>query len=128
MREYIPKRSDQYTLPKNVYYQALYAVRDYARLRNEYNEMLYRSSTPDGQPHSTMPGDPTGRLAVRISELSDKLTAIDRALHMIPEEYRRGVADNVMYGCRYPYTACMKTWSNYRRKFLFYTAKYLRLL
>lgn len=128
MREYIPKREFPYKLPKNVYYQALYAVRDYDRMREEYNEMMHSTASSDGQPHGTTPGDPVGRMAVRRAELSDKLTAIDRALCAIPQEYRKGVADNVRYGNGYPCTAGIDTWSRYRRKFLFYAAKYLKIL
>ena len=128
MRDYIPKREFPYKLPRNVYYQALYAVRDYARVRSEYKEMLHASAPSDGQPHGSTPGDPTGKLAARRAELSDKLTAIDRALCEIPKEYRRGVADNVRYGAGYPLTmAGIATWSRYRRKFLYYVAKNLRL-
>ena len=41
MRDYIPKTC---TLPKAVYYQALYAVRDYDRLRAEYDDILHASA------------------------------------------------------------------------------------
>lgn len=128
MREYQPKREYPYKLPKAVYYQALYAVRDYDRVKREYNTMLGLSASPDGQPRSTAPGDPTGRLAIRRTELSDRLTAIDRALCEIPKEYRRGVANNVMYGSPYPYMASIATWSRWRRKFLYFVAAYLRLI
>lgn len=127
MRDYIPKREFPYKLPRNVYYQALYAVRDYDRILSEYNGMLHDTASSDGQPHGTTPGDPVGNMAARRADLSDKLTAIDKALCAIPPEYRKGVSDNVQYGAGYPYIACMKTWSNYRRKFLFHVAKNLRI-
>ena len=128
MRDYIPKREFPYKLPRNVYYQALYAVRDYDRILSEYNGLLHDTASSDGQPHGTTPGDPVGNMAARRADLSDKLTAIDKALCAIPPEYRKGVSDNVQYGAGYPYTACADTWSRCRRKFLYCVAKNLRMI
>lgn len=126
MREYFPKNIK---LPKPVYYQALYAVRDYDRLRAEYDEILHASAAPpDGQPHGTGSGQPVADKVIQLDVLHDKLTAIDRALAAIPPEYRRGVLDNVRYGWPYPYIADRGTWTRWRRRFLWLTAKYLRLL
>lgn len=126
MRDYIPKT---YSLPKAVYYQALYAVRDYDRLRAEYDDILHASAAPpDGLPHGSGSGQPVADKALRLNAISTKLTAIERALSGIPPEYRRGVLDNVRYGAPYPYTASYPTWSRWRRRFLWLAAKYLRLL
>lgn len=126
MRDYIPKT---YSLPKAVYYQALYAVRDYDRLRAEYDDILHASAAPpDGLPHGSGSGQPVADKAIRLNAISTKLTAIERALNGIPPEYRRGVLDNVRYGAPYPYTASYPTWSRWRRRFLWLAAKYLRLL
>lgn len=126
MRDYLPKT---YSLPKAVYYQALYAVRDYDRLRAEYDDILHASAAPpDGLPHGSGSGQPVMDKAIRLNAISAKLTAIERALSCIPPEYRRGVLDNVRYQAPYPYVACYRTWSTYRRRFLFGVAKNLRLL
>lgn len=126
MRDYLPKT---YSLPKAVYYQALYAVRDYDRLRAEYDDILHASAAPpDGLPHGSGSGQPVMDKALRLNAISTKLTAIERALSGIPPEYRRGVLDNVRYQAPYPYTASYPTWSRWRRRFLWLAAKYLRLL
>lgn len=126
MRDYLPKT---YSLPKAVYYQALYAVRDYDRLRAEYDDILHASAAPpDGLPHGSGSGQPVADKAIRLNAISTKLMAIERALNGIPPEYRRGVLDNVRYGAPYPYTASYPTWSRWRRRFLWLAAKYLRLL
>ena len=126
MRDYIPRN---YKLPRATYYQALYAVRDYDRLNAEYKEILHESAVPpNGLPKGNTPGRPTEDKALRLQQIGDRLTAIDRALMAIPEEYRKGVADNVRYKAPYPYTAGYATWSRWRRRFLYLVAKYLRLL
>ncbi len=128
MREYQVKASNPFWLPKAVYYQALYAVRDYDRLSKEYQEILFESApSADGQPRSTKIGNPTERKAERLVEVSDKLDAIERALEKLPEEYRKGVFDNVRKGTVYPYIAGRATWVRQRRRFLYYVSKNLHL-
>ena len=128
MRDYIPQKQDKYWLPANVYRQAKYAVRDYDRLKAEYNELLLPSVTGEGGGHGSTPGNPTENSAMRRAQLSDRLTAIDRAVAQIPEEYRRGLLDNIMYGAACPYSAGIATWSRQRRKLLYFVAKYLNIL
>lgn len=127
MRDYIPQKQDKYWLPANVYRQAKYAVRDYDRLKAEYNDLLLPSVTGEGG-HGSSPGNPTENSAMRRAQLSDRLTAIDRAVAQIPEEYRRGLLDNVMYGAACPYIAAPRTWATWRRRLLYYVAKYLNIL
>lgn len=128
MREYQVKRNNPFWLPKAVYYQALYAVRDYDRLCEEYRDIL-NSSAPcaDGQPRSSKIGNPTEQKAERLSEVSEKLDAIERALNKLPEEYRKGVFDNIRKNTAYPYIAGRATWVRYRRRFLYYVAHNLHL-
>lgn len=128
MREYQVKTSNPFWLPKAVYYQALYAVRDYDRLSKEYQEILFESApSADGQPRSTKIGNPTEYKAQRLAEVSEKLDAIERALEKLPEEYRKGVFDNVRKGAAYPYVAGRETWGRHRRRFLYHVAKNLHL-
>lgn len=130
MRDYQPKRNNPYWLPSAVYFQSLYAVRDYDRLRNEYDIILHGSppSVGDGQPRGTKPTDPVERKAEKLAGISEKLSAIERALDQLPQEYRRGVFNNVRYGTRYPYTASDGTWSRWRRRFLYFVANNLHIL
>ena len=128
MREYQVKRSNPFWLPKAVYYQALYAVRDYDRLCGEYQDILYSSApSADGQPRGTKIGNPTDQKAERLIEVSEKLDAIERALEHVPEEYRKGVFDNVRKNSAYPYIAGRETWGRHRRRFLYHVAKNLHL-
>lgn len=128
MREYQPKKDGPYRLPKAVYYQALYAVRDYDRLRREYDDILHASaSLSDGQPRGTGIGDPTERKVERLLQLGDRITAIERALAMLPEEYRKGVLNSIRYQSPYPYIAGRETWGKQRRRFLFFVAQNLGL-
>lgn len=129
MREYMPKKDYPEKLPPAVYYQALYAVRDYNRLRDELkNLQTYKSPLAGSGIHGSGVSDPTGRTAIRISEIRDRLTIIDKAFATIPEEYRQGLFDNIAYGCGYPYVASVRTWGRWRRRLLFAVAKNLGIL
>lgn len=86
----------------------------------EYRELVCRSTKTEG-------ADPTGAIAARRVELSDRLTAIDRAFAQIPEEYRQGVLDHLRYGGKYPFSAGEATWARWTRRVLYHVAKYLNI-
>lgn len=117
MREYQAK--GKYNLPQNVYLRTLYLIRDYDRLREEYTEILYRSPPPpDGQPGSRKVSDETAEKAIKMEAVARECRAVEQAIVCIPEEYRSGVVNNVMYRVPYPDTAGYATWSRHRRKFI----------
>ncbi len=128
MKDYQPKNTSKYWLPKAVYYQTLYAARDYDRLREEYTQLLHETHTrSDGQPRGTKRSDPTEKTVERLEETSNKLAAIEGALRGIPDEYRAGVFDNVRYQTPYPFTASRATWTRWRRYFICVLAYRLHL-
>jgi len=112
-----------YKLPKEVYMQTLWFVRTYPRMKEELSAQIGRSHKMDGQPRGTQPGDPTAATAIQCAELSAKIAAVDRALQEIPEEYRSGIFQNVVYRIPYPSYAAPNTWKQYRRRFLFRVAR-----
>lgn len=112
-----------FDLPKEIYMQTLWFIRDYPRLKDEYNDLLFRSHVMDGQPRGTDVGDPTGQTAVLSAELSKKIGAIESALLEIPCEYRDSILSSVLYRTKYKDYASRNTWKNYRRRFVFYVAK-----
>lgn len=131
MKEYQRNKNNPYKLPHNVYMQVLYAVRDYDRLRDVYQNNLYNSSSaPDGTPHSTGPGDPTQNRALRMYSVGRQIESVEQALVIVPNEYRRGIIDNIKYRCGYPVDvpAHPVTWSRWRSKFLWQVAKNMGLI
>ena len=112
-----------FDLPKEVYMQTLWFIRDYPRMKEEYESLMGRAHPMDGQPRGTDVGDPTGQTAVKCAELSDKIKAIELALGIIPEEYRQHIFESVVYRTPYPAFAALNTWKNYRRRFIYFVAK-----
>lgn len=114
------KKQGKYNLPQNVYLRTLYLIRDYERLKAIREDIIYGSPPPaDGQPRgSGSKADETASKAIRLEMISKECEAIEQAMICIPEEYRRGVVDNVMYQVRYPDTAHYRTWVKYKGKFI----------
>ena len=126
-KEYQRTKNNPYWMPRHVYMQIVYLVRDYDRMKAEADEILY--ATPDIQTGSVSePGNPTENKALKIAEMTKKVDAIDAALRMIPQGYRKGVFNNVAYSTRYPSIAGMATWARWRAKLLWYIAKKLYFL
>ena len=116
MRAYIPKSCG---LPDNVASQVYWLVKDYERMKLEYDNAIWDSpGPPDGQPRGNNTGDPTEREGMKRAELSKKLQAIEQAKLEIPEQYREGVWNNILYKTPYPIIAGRTTWWTYKTKFL----------
>ena len=58
MRDYQPHKSNPYRLPQTLYRRVLATVRDYDRMAAEYKEIAHETASGDGQPRSSIPGDP----------------------------------------------------------------------
>ena len=104
---------NKYQLPHTVRMRTIWLIKDYDRMKADYYALLEDSNGPaDGQPRGSTTGNPTERTGMRRAELSRNLEAVEQALISIPEEYRRGVWNNVVHRCRYPSVAGQAT---YRR-------------
>lgn len=128
MKEYQRTRNNPYRLPHNLYMCVLYHIRDYDRLQAERREILLASPDNDGQPHGGTAHSVTESKALRLLKLDEACDAVERALQMIPPEYRKGVLNNICYGARYPLDAGAETYGRWRRRMLYWTAKYMGLL
>lgn len=99
MKDY---QSKSYTLPHDVYMQTLWFIRGYDRRRTEAEAILFRSSDED-----------------RRKKLLSENKIIDKALEVVPEEYRAAILSNVCY--RIPYPLCVAdrtTYSRWRVRFI----------
>ncbi|MBP3249971.1 MAG: hypothetical protein J6M48_06425 [Ruminococcus sp.] len=127
MRNYQRQKNNPYKLPHNLYMRMLYLVRDYERIRSEREDILGASPPADGLPNSAL-GNPTEQKAIRLAMLDRECEAVSRALGTVPEEYRRGILNNICYGSPYPYTAHRNTYSYWRTRLLNNIAKNLGLI
>ena len=118
----------KYNLPKAVYWQVYWTIKDYNRLKDERNSLTAGPSAKpiDGMPHDTG-ANPDGVLnqAVRFSELDDKLKAIERARDEIPVEYRKAVWQAMLYD--EPFPVYGTAYGMRRKEMIYKAAIYLKL-
>ena len=127
-RNYQITKNNPYLLPHNLYMRVLYIIRDYDRMKDEYQEILQLSPPAlTGVPGSRELTDPTGDKAIRLAMISGEMHAVDQALMDIPREYRQGLMRNIKYGDNYPNTAHYNTWRYNKYKFCYKVAKRLKL-
>lgn len=116
MRDYYLKNSD---MPEDLYRQTLWMIKGYDRMKTEYDNAIWDSpEPPDGQPRGGNTGDPTSREGLKRAELFRKLQAIEQAKLYIPECYRDGVWNNVLYKTPYPRAGHRSTWWHYKAAFI----------
>lgn len=99
MRDYQAKRGGK--IPERAYRRALWHVRAYPHIVGDLDV---------GEPMDIM---------VRMTLERDRV-AVESALAEVPEEFRDGILDNILYDVpleRLPY-ASVNTWSHWRRMFL----------
>ena len=120
---------NKYQLPGTVRMRTLWLIRDYDRMKAEYYSLLENGNgPPDGQPRGSTTGNPTERTGMKRADLARNLEAIEQALSTVPEEYRRGVWNNIVYRARYPMDAGQATYRRWRARFLYRTAKNMNFI
>jgi len=98
-------------------------------MKDEYHEILHSSAavtlSHTGSQRSGKKSSSTERTAIRLSSMGSDMKAVEQALILIPEEYRDGVMDNLVYGLRYPGDAGRSTYWRWKQKFMYSVAKNL---
>ena len=122
MRDYQTNRSKS-ILPNAVYRKTIWQIRDYNRLKENLKDRLEESSgSQEVGGKTNIPSSPVETKAIKRERDRDIVSAIDRALETIPQEYRTGVWQSVMYNSPYPNDAAVKTYSRYKADFVIMAA------
>jgi 2'-5' RNA ligase len=112
MRDYQPKKNNPYRLPQNLYNEVKYMIKDYGRLKEEYEELTAEAEEK--------------RNWVKLCTVASKLSAIKNAFSTIPAEYRDGLIKNLenerTRDGYYPLNADYRTYQNYKRKLIYFAA------
>ena len=113
----------EYKLEKEIYYETLWFVRQYPKLLREREAILGGKGQSYGYPRGTEIGDPTAITADKLLRIDEKIKPIEKALSKVPQEYQKGLMDNIIRRKRYPDYADTSTWKRWRRRFLYWVAK-----
>ncbi len=133
-REYQVKRMKDYVLPEAVYRQALWAVKDFNRLKEELNravENIDNIHSPNFFNESIGSGlysDITAKKADKLITLTNRIDSIESAFFYIPEKYRWGIRNKLMDGGRFGDDFHPNTWKKWQQVYLFHVAKNLGLI
>ena len=128
MRDYQRQRENPYLLPEYLYKSIKYAIKDYDRILQERLDILHSSPSPRfDTPKGTDVSSPTDSKALRLAALSKQLECIDQALVQVPHEYRRGVFNEARYGGGFPGDAGIATYKRWKQRFVYWTAKNMKL-
>lgn len=115
-----------YRLPKAVYYQCIWIVKDLDRLKRlalaadtgcKENELVFFEVDEEAI---------SDREVLRQAKF--KLGCIRNALDEVPEEYRRGTIDSIVYNLPFSEMAHENTWRKWRKVFIRNLASGLNLI
>lgn len=127
MKEYQRKKNNKYILPTPLYNQIIWQIRDYYRLKEQYNSIPTEGksvSDIDGMPHGKVSGDDgMVNMVEKMQRLSTIIKIIDKERDSIPEEYRQGVWNNIMYRMAYPDDADRTTYARWKSRMIYNVAK-----
>ena len=133
-REYQLKRMKNYVLPETVYRQALWAVKDLNRLKEELNkavENVDNIHSPNFFNESIGSGfysDVTAKKADKLIALTNRIESIETALFSIPERYREGIKQKLVEGKSYGDEFHPNTWKKWQQVYIYNVAKNLELI
>lgn len=127
MKEILLNGSEYRKMPKAVRQQCVWLVKDYERLQSlakrgiensrfgPYEIVLYADEKEGLIPSGV------------VENAMHKVRCIDLAMEDIPLEYRKGIISNIMHQRKYDSDANLKTWEDWKEKFLNNLAKKLEL-
>lgn len=129
MSDYQRIKQTKYILGRTVYNKTIWRIRDYNRLRDVAKSILEASPDPR-QPNSKTNkiSDVVGDIVAKREKYIKEIDIIDKCLLGIPEEYRKGVWNNIMYREPYPRFADRNTYGRWKSKFIYDVAHHLELL
>ena len=128
MRDY-QRRKTKYILPRTVYYQTLWRIRDYYRLKELADSLIEcRESDLDGMPKGNNTTDKVGNTVIKREKFVKEVCLINDSIKEIPQEYRSGVWNNIQFYQPYPIDADRATYGRYKSKFIYKVAEKLGLI
>lgn len=115
-----------YKVPKAVYYQCVWLLKDIDRLRRI--EAASRVPGSDDELVFFVDDEKLILDEAVIERALDSLRCVRLALLALPQEYRQSTLDCIVFGVPFSDTAHYNTWRRWRQIFIFELAKNLHLI
>lgn len=124
MIDYQTKKSRE-IMSNAQYKQIIFIIRDYRRMQEEAAAIIVESVKSDGQPQGNSKGSTVEAKAMKRERNLTHIKAIDDALLEIPQEYRKGVWENIVLNKKYPDDASIRTYKEYKSRLIYSVGKKL---
>ena len=119
-------RKNKYSVPKEVYYQCVWLLKDIDRLRKLEAVSNYAGS--EDELVFFVDDEDVIRDAEVLEKSRWRLSCIRKALLAIPVEYRQGTLDSISYNVPYSDFAHENTWRKWKQVLIWELAKNLFLI
>lgn len=128
-KEYTLKSSKYYLGSDELYRETLYFIRQYPEYVRILQEPMAGSSAgnQDGIGSGHRVSRPTEMQAINRAELNHRVNIIDKAIRVVPMDYRDGVWNHVIYQAKYTedeifFFANINTWKLWTQRFVYEVA------
>lgn len=130
-RDYQRKINNRYKLPKAIYHQALWIIRDYERVKRQLENTLNCSNSNkdiNSFIQTNRTSNPVLNEVIKRDKYFNYVKIIEKSLNVIPTEYQKGVWDNITKYKAYPLNADRSTYGRYKSKFIHEVAERFDLI
>lgn len=127
MKEVKLNKESKKMMPRPVYNQCLWIVKDYERLV-EMNKYI-SDNMPEGEGDYVYYADSSENLICKavLDNARFQIKCVEEALSIIPDELRDGIYKNITAGIVFDSVASMNTWKKWKERFIRYLAQKLNL-
>lgn len=130
-RDYQRKINNRYKLPKAIYHQTLWIIRDYERVKKQLENTLNCSNSNkdiNSFIQTNRTSNPVLNEVIKRDKYFNYVKIIEKSLNVIPTEYQKGVWDNITKYKAYPLDADRSTYGRYKSKFIHEVAERFDLI
>lgn len=120
------------SMPPTAYNRTISTIRDYPRMVYELEQLKRDAGCLKGTNYDAMPKGSSGGsgLDAKIAEIVDlerEVQKMQDIIDTIPEEFRKGIMDNIIYRVGFPHIPSRATWYREKSKFILRFAKEMRI-
>lgn len=119
-------------MPPTAYNRTISTIRDYPRMVYELEQLKRDAGCLKGAKYDGMPKGASGGsgLDTKIAEIVDlerEVQKMQAIIDTIPEEFRKGIMDNIIHRMGFPHVPSRATWYREKSKFVLRFAKEMRI-
>lgn len=104
-----------------VYMQTVWFIRRYWDLQEEYQTIIDETPSSAGA-HGSGISNPTAIKVERLEKVKADIDAIERALVIVPPDFRKGVLMSIIVRKPFPANGATRTYKKWKRRFIYQVA------